>query len=160
EDQSSTASADGDAGEKQDENLDLFRFQVGGNKPMLVTRPGTVLKPLVPSELRFYQHAINNLPSLLPFMPGFFGKQPFVQEDQSAGHAEGSSNLRTATSVSPLLQAAVSSSMRSLGQVSRSVDNPDDGLPQDGGTGKQALKPAAADCSDAERSPPLGGKQF
>jgi hypothetical protein len=79
--QSSSVSAQGlqvprqsPAGAAVLQGLAVFRHQVGGNAP-LYWHSGTICKPLIQAELRFYAQLETDMPAFIPFVPKFYGQR-------------------------------------------------------------------------------------
>ena len=52
--------------------IPLYRYQVAGHS-LLLSHAGTVCKPLIPTEQRFYCLLQSQLPCLMPFVPKYYG---------------------------------------------------------------------------------------
>ena len=62
--------------------LARFPHQVAGHSPLL-SHAGTICKPLIPQELRFYSQLQTQLPCMAPFVPKFYGVLDPKQLDES-----------------------------------------------------------------------------
>ena len=65
---------------------------MAGHSPLL-SHAGTICKPLIPQELRFYSQLQSQLPCLVPFVPKFYGVLDPNKLDESAKRDLGLSGL-------------------------------------------------------------------